>query len=81
MLPRIDEVGSPHSDGADARKGTSVAHVIACGDVISGCAAVFEGADEEDLLAQVGRHAAEDHGIAEIAPGVLDAVRAAIRVA
>jgi predicted small metal-binding protein len=58
-----------------------MAHVIACGDVISGCAAVFEGADEDDLLAQVGRHAAADHGIVEITPGVLDAVRAAIRVA
>jgi predicted small metal-binding protein len=54
-------------------------HVIACGDVISGCAAVFEGVDETDVLGQVGAHAAADHGITEISPEVLDAVRAAIR--
>ncbi len=54
-------------------------HVIACGDVISGCGAVFEAANEDELLTQVAAHAAADHGIDEITPAVLDAVRAAIR--
>lgn len=56
-----------------------MAHVIACGDVIPGCSAVFEAPDEATLLADVASHAGEDHGITEISPEVLAAVRAAIR--
>lgn len=44
---------------------------IACGDVMPGCAARFENADRNDLLAHVARHAAEAHGITEITPPVL----------
>ena len=56
-----------------------MAHVLACGDVISGCSAVLTGPTESELLQQVADHAETDHGITEITPEVLDAVRAAIR--
>lgn len=56
-----------------------MAHVLACGDVITGCSAVLTGPTESALLQQVADHAAEDHEITEITPEVLDAVRAAIR--
>jgi predicted small metal-binding protein len=52
---------------------------LACGDVMAGCAATFEADSEEELLAQVGPHAAEAHGIDEITPEVLEAVRGAIK--
>ena len=56
-----------------------MATLIACGDVIPGCAAVFEGSSEQDVLDQVAAHAAADHDITEISAEVLAAVRAAIR--
>lgn len=56
-------------------------HVLACGDVIPGCAAVLEGSSETELLEQVAGHAAQDHGITEIGDDVMGAVRAAIRQA
>ena len=51
---------------------------IACGDVMPGCPARFEGATEEDVLTQVAAHARDDHGITEITPDVLAAVEGAI---
>lgn len=56
-----------------------MAHVLACGDVITGCSAVLTGPSEHELLQQVAEHAADDHEITEITPEVLEAVRAAIR--
>lgn len=56
-----------------------MAHVLACGDVITGCSAVLSGATESELLQKVADHAEADHGIRDITPEVLDAVRAAIR--
>ena len=56
-----------------------MAHVLACGDVISGCSAVLTGPTESELLQKVADHAEADHGITEITPDVLEAVRAAIR--
>lgn len=52
---------------------------LACGDVIAGCSAVFEAADEEDLLGQVAEHAGADHGITTIDDDVLALVKEAIR--
>lgn len=54
-------------------------YALSCGDVMPGCAATFEADSEKDLLAQVGPHAAEAHGIKEITPEVLEAVKGAIR--
>ena len=54
---------------------------LACGDVMPGCSARFETNDRDTLLAQVGAHAAEAHGITEITPEVLQAVESKIVVA
>lgn len=54
-------------------------HSLRCGDVIPGCAAVFEGDTEDDLLGQVAAHAAEDHGMTEVDDATLAQVQAAIR--
>jgi predicted small metal-binding protein len=47
---------------------------LACGDVMPGCVSRFESPSKEDLLDQVGTHAAADHGLTEITPEVLRAV-------
>lgn len=53
---------------------------LACGDVMPGCAQTFATDSQDDLLGQVGQHAAEAHGITEITPEVLAAVSSRIRV-
>ncbi len=52
---------------------------IACGDVVQGCQFTAEAATEEELLAAVQTHAAEDHGVKEITPKLAAEVKAAIR--
>jgi predicted small metal-binding protein len=52
---------------------------LSCGDVMPGCAATFNAESEDELLAQVGPHAADAHGITEITPEVLEAVKGAIK--
>lgn len=37
-----------------------------CGDVVPGCRVEFLGADRDDVLAQVARHARDDHGLVEL---------------
>ncbi len=54
---------------------------LACGDVMPGCAATFQAETEEELLQQVGPHAVDAHGISEVTPDVLEAVKGAIRQA
>ncbi len=56
-----------------------MSYSFACGDVMPGCDATFEADSEAQLLEQVGPHAAEAHGIAEVTPEVLEAVRGAIK--
>ena len=48
---------------------------FACGSVIPGCHARFEGADENEILPQVAEHAREDHGIDEVSPELVEQVR------
>lgn len=48
---------------------------FACGDVVPGCAATFEDATEDGILAAVGRHAAEDHDMATVPDEVVASVR------
>lgn len=36
---------------------------FACGDVVPGCDATFEGADNDEILRQVAAHAAEFHDL------------------
>ena len=56
-----------------------MAYNLACGDVMPGCAATFEAESEDDLLAQAGEHAAAEHGITEMTPETMEAVRSAVR--
>ena len=51
---------------------------LSCGDVMPGCAATFTADSEDELLGLVAPHAAADHGIDEITPEVLEAVKGAI---
>ncbi len=51
---------------------------LACGEIMSGCDATFEGETVEEILAQAGRHAVEDHGLV-VTPEVVDLVRSHIR--
>lgn len=51
-----------------------------CGDVIPGCSTQFSATTEEEILTAVARHAARDHGIAEVPPEVADQVRSRIRL-
>ena len=48
---------------------------FACGTVVPGCDATFEGADEDAVLAQVAEHARRDHGMEEVPPAVVEQVR------
>jgi predicted small metal-binding protein len=48
---------------------------FACGDVIPGCSASFSAPDEGGIFAQVAGHAAADHGVTDITPELVQAVR------
>jgi predicted small metal-binding protein len=48
---------------------------FACGDVIPGCNAHFSAADEDGIFSQAARHAAADHGVTDITPELVQAVR------
>ncbi|RFU21360.1 DUF1059 domain-containing protein [Geodermatophilus marinus] len=51
---------------------------FACGDVVPGCSARFTAGDAEGILAQVAGHARDDHGVTEVGPDLVAAVRAHI---
>lgn len=51
---------------------------LACGEIMDGCPATFQGETEDEILTQAGRHAAEDHGL-EVTPDVVELVRSHIR--
>lgn len=48
-----------------------------CGDLVSGCSAVFEGS-EDSVLEQVGVHARADHGMTEVPASLVEQVRGAM---
>jgi predicted small metal-binding protein len=48
---------------------------FACGDVIPGCSARFSAVDESGIFEQVAGHAAHDHGVTDITPELVQAVR------
>jgi predicted small metal-binding protein len=54
---------------------------LACGDVMSGCAARFQDPDRNAMLGQIAAHAVEDHGVDTITPLILDAVESRISFA
>jgi predicted small metal-binding protein len=52
---------------------------FSCGDVVPGCSASFCAESDDDLLGQVARHASTDHGLQEIRPELVEAVKKHIR--
>ena len=51
---------------------------FACATVVDGCDGVVTGETNDEVLAAAASHAAEAHGIAELPPDVIEAVRARI---
>jgi len=51
---------------------------FACGDVVPGCDATFVCSSEDDVLAEVARHAARDHGLTSVPAELVEQVRARI---
>jgi predicted small metal-binding protein len=54
---------------------------FSCGSVVPGCTASFTAGTDEEILAQVGRHARDDHGLQEIPAELVQQVRERIVVA
>ena len=54
---------------------------FSCGSVVPGCTATFRAPDEAGILTQVAAHAKADHGMAEVPPAVVQAVREHITTA
>ena len=48
---------------------------FSCGSVVPGCMATFRARDEAGIFAQVAAHAKAEHGMAEVRPAVVEAVR------
>jgi predicted small metal-binding protein len=51
---------------------------FACGQVVDGCDGVVTGQDEDEVLAAAAQHAADAHGMTEVPPEVVSAIRAGI---
>lgn len=52
---------------------------FACGAVVPGCTATFEGETEDQILAQVADHAREDHGMETVPDEVVEQVKENIK--
>lgn len=50
---------------------------FACGDVVPGCEARWVCSSEDEVLVEVARHAAAVHGMTDVSPQMVHAVRAA----
>lgn len=53
---------------------------FSCGDVVPGCQKVFRAETDEIILGEVAEHAAASHGITEVKPELVDAVKVQIRL-
>ncbi len=51
---------------------------LACGDVVTGCAAKFEAGSEDELMTKVAEHASAEHGVTEITPELAEQVKGAV---
>jgi predicted small metal-binding protein len=54
---------------------------FACGSVVPGCTAHFEGDSDDAILAQVAEHARTDHGLETVPPELVSQVREHITTA
>lgn len=52
---------------------------FSCGDVVPGCSHSFRGESDDEILAQVAAHARDDHGLTDVGPELVFAVRSTIR--
>lgn len=52
---------------------------FACGEIVPGCTAAFESADEDQILRAVAEHARRDHGLTELPPSLIAQVKEKIR--
>ncbi|MGO4255692.1 DUF1059 domain-containing protein [Marmoricola sp. RAF53] len=48
---------------------------LSCGDAVPGCSARFEEDTQERILELVTVHAMQDHGVPEVGPEMLEAIR------
>lgn len=51
---------------------------FACATVVDGCDGVVTGATEDDVLTAAAAHAAEAHGMSDVPPEVVAAIKAGI---
>ncbi len=51
---------------------------FACANVVEGCDGVVTGENEDEVLAAAASHAADAHGMTDLPPEVVEAVRAGI---
>jgi predicted small metal-binding protein len=51
---------------------------FACGDVVPGCDATFVCSDDDEVLAEVARHAAREHGLTDVPAELVEQVRSRI---
>jgi predicted small metal-binding protein len=51
---------------------------FSCGAIVPGCEHVFEGESESAIFDQISSHARDEHGLDEVPPEVIDAIRANI---
>ncbi|NOX29641.1 MAG: DUF1059 domain-containing protein [Actinobacteria bacterium] len=51
---------------------------FACATVVEGCDGVVTGANEDEVLQAAAEHAADAHGMTDVPPEVVDAIRAGI---
>ncbi len=49
-----------------------------CGEIVPDCDHTIEGESEDDILARIGDHAREAHGMDEVPPEIHDRVRSLI---
>ena len=49
-----------------------------CGDVVLGCEWVTRSEDEQELFEEIQAHARDAHGMDEVPPEVVDAIRGVI---
>ena len=54
---------------------------FSCGDVVPGCTASFRSDSEDALFKEIAEHARETHGLGELSPELIEAVRKHIRTA
>jgi len=51
---------------------------FACATVVAGCEGVVTGANEDEVMQAAAAHAAEAHGMTDVPPDVVEAIRAGI---